>query len=113
MLEETTRCYGILAQLCPQEEQQEAAFPNVSGGSTTSSSISTNSSAILFGMPAYEAVVDADVQPENRTKSLIVMTIQDNRLYSVAHARNESIFEQSLPIARDMISSFTIVKQKV
>src|SRR5215211_6049817 len=33
---------GILAQLCPEEEQQQAAFRN-SGGNTSNSSISTNS----------------------------------------------------------------------
>src|SRR5215213_4206030 len=33
---------GILAQLCPEEEQQQVAFRN-SGGNTSNSSISTNS----------------------------------------------------------------------
>src|SRR5215217_5263482 len=45
LLEESTRGYGILAQLCPHEkQQQETALPNVSGSSATSSSssISTN-----------------------------------------------------------------------
>jgi hypothetical protein len=46
LLEESTRGYGLLAQLCPKEDQQqEAALPNVSGRITTnssSSSISTN-----------------------------------------------------------------------
>jgi hypothetical protein len=49
LLEETTRGYGILAQLCPQEGQQQqqgAALPDASGGSTNNSSsgISTSNS---------------------------------------------------------------------
>jgi PKD repeat protein len=36
LLEESTQGYGILAQLCPQEEQQQAALSNVSGGDTAS-----------------------------------------------------------------------------
>jgi hypothetical protein len=68
--------------------------------------ISTNSSAILSGMPAYE-VVALSIEPENRTKYLVVMTIQGERAYAVAYANQESTFEQFLPIAQDMISSFT------
>src|SRR5215216_4930364 len=49
LLEETTRGYGILAQLYPQEGQQQqqgAALPDASGGSTNNSSsgISTSNS---------------------------------------------------------------------
>src|SRR5215203_4419766 len=49
LLEETTRGYGILAQLCPQEGQQQqqgAALSDASGGSTNNSSsgISTSNS---------------------------------------------------------------------
>ncbi|HEX6281049.1 MAG TPA: PKD domain-containing protein, partial [Nitrososphaera sp.] len=36
LLEESIQGYGILAQLCPQEEQQQAALSNVSGGDTAS-----------------------------------------------------------------------------
>jgi hypothetical protein len=66
--------------------------------------ISTNSSAILSGMPAYayEAVT---LEPGNRTKWLVIMTIQGERAYAVAYGSQESTFEQFLPIARDMISS--------
>ncbi|MFL6493850.1 MAG: hypothetical protein ACJ70N_03495 [Nitrososphaera sp.] len=39
MLEETTRGYGVLAQLCPGEQQQQvASLTNASDGSTNSSS---------------------------------------------------------------------------
>src|SRR5918995_1913315 len=38
LLEESTQGYGILAQLCPEEEQQQAAaLSNVSGSNDTSS----------------------------------------------------------------------------
>src|SRR5829696_3597873 len=50
LLEESTRGYGILAQLCPHEEQQqEAALPNVSGRITTSSSSSISTNNICLG----------------------------------------------------------------
>jgi hypothetical protein len=74
--------------------------------------ISTNSSAILSGMPAYayEAVTLPTELGENRTKWFVVMTIQGDRAYAVAYGSQESTFEQFLPIARDMISSFTITE---
>ncbi|HEX6281382.1 MAG TPA: hypothetical protein VFZ67_04085, partial [Nitrososphaera sp.] len=44
LLEESTQGYGILAQLCPEEQQGAAALPSASGGSTnTVSSIDTSS----------------------------------------------------------------------
>jgi hypothetical protein len=46
LLEETGQGYGMLAQLCPEEEQQEAASlsTNASGGSSTNSNSSTSTS---------------------------------------------------------------------
>ncbi len=44
LLEERTQGYGILAQLCPEEQQQGAVLSNASGGSTNSiSSVNANS----------------------------------------------------------------------
>jgi tetratricopeptide (TPR) repeat protein len=69
--------------------------------------ISTNSNATLSGMPAFEVVyVDA-----NGTMFLQNWTIQDDRAYAVLYASHESKFNQLLPIARDMISSFTITNE--
>lgn len=74
--------------------------------------LSANSSVILSGMPAYayEAVTLSTEPEENRTKWLVVMTIQGERAYAVAYGSQESTFEQFLPIARDMISSFVITQ---
>jgi hypothetical protein len=46
LLEETRQGYGVLAQLCPEEQQQQgaAALSNASGGSTNSNA-STNTSS--------------------------------------------------------------------
>jgi tetratricopeptide (TPR) repeat protein len=81
---------------------------NLTPQNRDSNIISTNQSAVLSGMPAIEAIA---VQPENRTKSLTVMTITSDRIYGVAYASNESTYEQFLPIAQDMINSFTITNE--
>jgi hypothetical protein len=66
--------------------------------------ISTGSNVTLSGLPAWEVVyVDA-----NGTMFLQDWTIQGNRAYGVIYASHESRFNQLLPIAQDMISSFTI-----
>ena len=55
-------------------------------------------------MPAWEVVyVDA-----NRTMFLQDWTIQGDRAYAVMYVSHESRFNEFLPIAQDMISSFTI-----
>ena len=72
--------------------------------------ISANPNATLSGMPAYEAVAASLEPEESRIKSYIVMTIQGDRAYGVAYESQESTFEQFLPIARNMISRFTIVQ---
>jgi hypothetical protein len=64
--------------------------------------ISTNPNATLSGIPAYEAVA-VSLEPENRTKSYVVMVIQGNRAYGVAYESQESAFEHFIPIARDMM----------
>jgi hypothetical protein len=70
--------------------------------------ISTNLNATLSGMPAFEVVT---VEPENRTRGIQVWTVQGDRAYAVAYISHESRFDQSLPIAQDMISSFTITNE--
>jgi hypothetical protein len=66
--------------------------------------ISTNFNTTLTGMPAFEVVyVDA-----NRTIYLQDWTIQGDRAYAVVYVNHEPRFQQFLPIAQDMISSFTI-----
>ena len=66
--------------------------------------ISTSLNGTLSGMPAFEVVyVDA-----NRTMFLQDWTIQGDRAYAVIYVSHESRFNQFLPIAQDMISSFTI-----
>ena len=44
LLEETKRGYGILAQLCPEEEQQGAALSNASGSSSSNNTASCHGS---------------------------------------------------------------------
>jgi hypothetical protein len=75
--------------------------------------IRTNPNATLSDRPAYayEAVTLPTEPGENRTKWFIVMTIQEDRAYAVAYGNQESTFEQFLPIARDMIGSFTIAQK--
>jgi hypothetical protein len=66
--------------------------------------LSTNFNATLSGMPAWE-VVYVDV---NGTMFLQDWTIQGDRAYAVIYTSQESRFNQFLPIAQDMIGSFTI-----
>jgi hypothetical protein len=69
-------------------------------------STSLNATA-LSGMPAFEVVyVDS-----NGTMFLQDWTIQGDRAYGVVYGNHESRFEQFLPIARDMISSFAIASE--
>jgi hypothetical protein len=69
--------------------------------------ISSSLNATLSGMPAWEVVyVDT-----NRTMFLQDWTIQGERAYAVMYISHESRFNQFLPIARDMISSFTITNE--
>jgi hypothetical protein len=67
--------------------------------------ISSSLNATLSGMPAWEVVyVDT-----NRTMFLQDWTIQGDRAYAVFYVSHESRFNEFLPIAQDMISSFTII----
>jgi hypothetical protein len=66
--------------------------------------ISTNLNATLSGRPTFQVVyIDA-----NRTMFLQDWTIQGGRAYALIYVSYESRFNQFLPIAQDMISSFTI-----
>ena len=66
--------------------------------------ISTNFNTTLSGMPAFEVVyVDA-----NRTIYLQDWTILGDRAYGAIYLSPESRFNQFLPIAQDIINSFTI-----
>jgi hypothetical protein len=68
--------------------------------------VSTSLNATLSGMQAWEVVyVDA-----NRTMALQYSTIQGDRAYTVLYGSQESTFDKFLPIARDMITSFTIAQ---
>jgi predicted small integral membrane protein len=68
--------------------------------------VSTSLNATLSGMQAWEVVyVDA-----NRTMALQYSTIQGDRSYTVLYGSQESTFDKFLPIARDMITSFTIAQ---
>jgi hypothetical protein len=67
--------------------------------------VSSSLNSTLSGMPAWEVVyVDA-----NRTMFLQDWTIQGDRAYAVMYVSHESRFNEFLPIAQDMISSFTII----
>ena len=69
--------------------------------------ISTSLNTTLSGMSAFEVVyVDA-----NRTMFLQDWTIRGDRAYGVIYVNHESRFNQFLPIAQDMISSFTITDE--
>ncbi len=70
--------------------------------------ISNNTDVTLSGMPAFEVVVS---QPEDNTRQLQVWTIHGGKGYGVGYVSHESRFEQSLPIAQDMIRSFIIADE--
>src|SRR5215208_1717812 len=76
LLEESTRGYGILAQLCPHEkQQQETALPNVSGSSATSSSNSISTSNICVGA---QEVVHFVRYPDLETRIQAANTVTPN-----------------------------------
>jgi hypothetical protein len=66
--------------------------------------ISTGLNATLSGMPAFEVVY---VDP-NGTMFLQDWTIESGRAYGVVYVSPEPRFNEFLPIAQDMISSFVI-----
>jgi hypothetical protein len=66
--------------------------------------IRTGLNATLSGMPAFEVVY---VDP-NGTMFLQDWTIQNDRAYGVVYVSPEPRFNEFLPIAQDMISSFVI-----
>ena len=80
ILEETTQGYGILAQLCPQEEQQqEAALSNVSSSGNTASC--QGSQGDIIHIVRYPDL-DTELQVSNNaTTSNNNMTIDNILLY--------------------------------
>jgi PKD domain len=80
-LEESTRGYGILAQLCPQEEQlrrQGAALSNVSGSGDTASC--QGSEGDIIHIVRYPDL-DTRLQVSNNVTTNNNMTIDDILLY--------------------------------
>jgi hypothetical protein len=67
--------------------------------------ISTSLNASLSGMPAFEVVA---IQPADGTMFLQDWTIQGDMAYAVIYVSPEPRFNEFLPIAQDMISSFAI-----
>ena len=98
---------GVLISELPFANLDLQVFADLNTRDLTSSGyeiISTTLNASLSGMPAWEVVyVDA-----NRTMFLQDWTIQDDRAYAVMYVSHESRFNEFLPIAQDMISSFAI-----
>jgi PKD repeat protein len=80
LLEESTRGYGILAQLCPQEEQQRqgAALSNVSGSGGTASC--QGSEGDIIHIVRYPDL-DTRLQVSNNVTTNNNMTIDDILLY--------------------------------
>jgi hypothetical protein len=98
---------GVLISEVPFVNLDLQLFADLNIRDLTSSGyeiISTSLNSTLSSMPAWQVVyVDA-----NGTMFLQDWTIQGNRAYAVMYASHESRFNQFLPIAQDMISSFTI-----
>jgi hypothetical protein len=98
---------GVLISEVPSGNVDLQLFSDLNIEDLTSSGyeiVSSSLNATLSGMPAWEVVyVDA-----NRTMFLQDWTIQGDRAYAVMYVSHESRFNEFLPIAQDMISSFTI-----
>jgi hypothetical protein len=98
---------GVLISEVPFVNLDLQRFADLNIRDLTSSGyeiISTSLNSTLSGMPAWQVVyVDA-----NGTMFLQDWTIQGDRAYAVIYVSHESRFNQFLPIAQDMISSFTI-----
>ena len=98
---------GVLVSEVPFGNLDLQFFADLNIRDLTSSGyeiIRTNLNATLSGMPAWEVVyVDS-----NGAMFLQDWTIQGDRAYAVMYASHESRFNQFLPIAQDMINSFTI-----
>src|SRR5919106_2171280 len=89
LLEESTQGYGILAQLCPQEEEQEqqaAALSNVSGsGSTTSCQGSEGDIIHIVRYPDLETRLQAANNVTTNNNS--IMTNDNILLYHLQKLR--------------------------
>jgi hypothetical protein len=83
LLEERTQGYGILAQLCPEEQQGPAALTNASGGSTNSIS-SINASRCQGAQEVIHIIrypdLDTRLFANNVTTTNNTMTTTDNIL---------------------------------
>src|ERR687897_930338 len=66
LLEETRLGYGLLAQLCAEEEQEQGAFSTNAGGGSTNNSISSNNSC----QGAQEEVIHIIRYPDLDTRLL-------------------------------------------
>ena len=66
LLEETRLGYGLLAQLCSEEEQEQGAFSTNAGGGSTNNSISSNNSC----QGAQEEVIHIIRYPDLDTRLL-------------------------------------------
>jgi hypothetical protein len=98
---------GVLISEVPSGNLDLRLFADLNIEDLTSSGyeiVSSSLNATLSGMPAWEVVY---VDP-NRTMFLQDWTIQGDRAYAVMYVSHESRFNQFLPIAQDMISSFII-----
>ena len=105
---ETTPTVGVATRQVPLANLDLQLFADLNIRDLTSEEgyeiISTNLNTTLSGMPGFEVVyVDA-----NRTMFMQVWTIQGDRAYGVIYVSPESRFNQVLPIAQDMMNSFTI-----
>jgi hypothetical protein len=98
---------GVLISEVPSGNVDLQLFSDLNIEDLTSSGyeiLSSSLNSTLSGMPAWEVVY---VDP-NRTMFLQDWTIQGDRAYAVMYVSHESRFNEFLPIAQDMISSFTI-----
>ena len=105
---EVPRTIGAVVMELPFENIDVRLLEDIVTNGLTSEGhqiISTNPNATLSDMPALEIV---STQPEDGTMGMQLWTVQGNRAYGVLYLNHESRFDQSLPIAQDMISSFTI-----
>ena len=98
---------GVFTRLLPFANLDLHTFGELNIQGLTSSGnkiISNNYDAILSGMSAFE-VIYVDL---NGSKILQDWTFRGDRAYAVIYGSPESSFEQFLPIAQGMITSFKI-----
>jgi hypothetical protein len=103
---------GVLISEVPSGNVDLQLFADLNLEDLTASGyevVRSSLNATLSGMPAWEVVyVDA-----NRTMFLQDWTIQGDKAYAVMYVSHESRFNEFLPIAQDMISSFIIITDEI